>query len=78
MSFPRMLYRPSPDGHLVLDGKRFETLAVECEAELVNALTDDWLEVEDALACHPLDHDCDGEKGGSLPKAKRGRPRKAD
>lgn len=24
----------------------------------------------------PLDHDGDGEKGGSLPKAKRGRPRK--
>jgi hypothetical protein len=25
---------------------------------------------------HPLDHDGDGVKGGSLPKAKRGRPAK--
>lgn len=25
---------------------------------------------------HPLDHDGDGEKGGSLPKARRGRPKK--
>ena len=25
---------------------------------------------------HPLDHDGDGRKGGSLPKAKRGRPAK--
>ncbi len=25
---------------------------------------------------HPLDHDGDGRKGGSTPKAKRGRPRK--
>lgn len=29
----------------------------------------------EAQAVHPLDHDGDGEKGGSLPK-KRGRPRK--
>ena len=26
---------------------------------------------------HPLDHDGNGEKGGSLPKKPRGRPRKA-
>jgi hypothetical protein len=52
-------------------------LIVECEAELVNALGDGWREELEA-SCHPLDHDCDGVKGGSLPKAKRGRPRKAD
>jgi hypothetical protein len=29
----------------------------------------------EAVEAHPLDHDGDGEKGGSLPK-KRGRPKK--
>lgn len=51
-------------------------LIVECEAELVNALADGWREELEA-SCHPLDRDCDGEKGGSLPDAvaprKRGR-----
>jgi hypothetical protein len=27
---------------------------------------------------HPLDHDGDGKAGGSLPKAKRGRPAKVE
>ena len=52
---------------------------VECEAELVNALTDGWreeLEAQEASPRHPLDLDGNGEPGGSLPKAKRGRPRK--
>lgn len=43
-------------------------LIVGCEAELVNALGDGWregLEAHDAAPCHPLDHDCDGAKGGS-------------
>lgn len=29
-------------------------------------------------AVNPLDHDGDGQTGGSLPKRRRGRPRKAD
>lgn len=28
------------------------------------------------VEAHPLDHDGDGEKGGSLPKVRRGRPKK--
>lgn len=31
----------------------------------------------EAVEAHPLDHDGDGEKGGSLPK-KRGRPKKVN
>ena len=51
-------------------------LIVECEGELVNALADGWREELAAPVCHPLDHDCDGELGGTLPKAKRARPAK--
>ena len=78
--YPRMIYR---DG-TALPEHGVDWLIVECEAELVNALADGWregLEAHDAAPRHPLDHDGDGEKGGSLPDAvvlrKRGRPRKA-
>lgn len=80
MQFPRMLYRRSSQGHVVIDGSPFETLAVSDVAALEAALDEGWREVEDALAQHPLDHDGDGTKGGSLPDAvaprKRGRVRK--
>lgn len=73
--YPLMLYR---DG-TALPEHGVDYLIVGCEAELVNALADGWREgLEAQQVCHPLDHDCDGQKGGSLPKAKRGRPRKAE
>lgn len=43
------------------------------DAEAIRRLSNN-IEFEEV---HPLDHDGDGEKGGSLPK-KRGRPRKVD
>jgi hypothetical protein len=43
------------------------------DAELARRLANN-LEFE-MVEAHPLDHDGDGEKGGSLPK-KRGRPKK--
>lgn len=46
-----------------------EPSEAEGEAALRLARHPEFVEV------HPLDHDGDGEKGGSLPK-KRGRPRK--
>lgn len=71
-----MIYR---DGS-ALPEHGVDYMVVECEAELVNALTDGWregLEAQQAAPCHPLDHDCDGRLGGSLPDAvaprKRGR-----
>ena len=59
-----MIYR---DGS-ALPEHGVDYMVVECEAELVNALTDGWregLEAHDAAPCHPLDHDCDGCLGGS-------------
>jgi hypothetical protein len=32
-----------------------------------------WAPLGEAVAIHPLDHDADGRKGGSLPKSKRRR-----
>ena len=66
--YPRMLFR---DGDM-LPEHGVDYLIVGCETEMVNALTDGWREELEA-SCHPLDHDCDGALGGSLPKAKRGR-----
>lgn len=81
MRFPQMVFRPGD----MLPEHGVDYLVVECEAELVNALADGWREelVADeapavALEKHPLDHDGDGKLGGSLPKRKPGRPRKAD
>ena len=55
-------------------------LIVGGEAELADALRGGWregLEAQEAAPRHPLDHDGDGEPGGSLPDAvaprKRGR-----
>ena len=72
--FPQMVYR---DGS-ALPEHGVDFLIVECEAELFNALADGWREELEA-SCHPLDHDCDGEKGGPIPTElrKRGRPKKA-
>jgi hypothetical protein len=81
MRFPKMIYR---DG-TALPEHGVDYCIVECEAELVNALTDGWregLEAHEAAPRHPLDHDGDGRPGGSPAgenaTRRRGRPRKAD
>ena len=70
--FPQMVFR---DGG-ALPAHGVDYLIVSGEAELANALADGWREELEA-SCHPLDHDCDGVPGGSLPDAvaprKRGR-----
>lgn len=74
--FPQMLFR---DGDM-LPEHGVDYCIVECEAELATALAEGWREGLEAPECGALDHDCDGEPGGSLPDAvaprKRGRPRK--
>ena len=60
-------------GSVVFEGR--EIAEVDCH-ELVRRLTNN----PEFEAIHPLDHDGDGVKGGSLPDAekprKRGRPKK--
>lgn len=65
MQFPRMLYRRNPDGHVMLDTGRFETITAHDEDEREVALLEGWIEADDALKRHPLDHDGDGKAGGS-------------
>ena len=72
--FPKMVFR---DG-MTLPEHGVDFLIVESEAELASALDDGWredVEAQQAVPRHPLDHDGDGAKGGSLPKAKRTRKR---
>lgn len=74
--FPQMVFR---DGS-ALPEHGVDFLIVECEADLAAALGDGWregLEAQQAAPRHPLDHDGDGAKGGSLPKAKRARKPRA-
>lgn len=72
MRFPLMVFR---DGK-ALPEHGVDYLIVSGEAELADALRGGWregLEAQIAAPRHPLDLDGDGEPGGSLPKAKRGR-----
>ncbi len=62
--------RNSIDMGVVFEGREPSFVA---DAELARRLSNNP-EFE-AVEAHPLDHDGDGEKGGSLPK-KRGRPKK--
>ena len=62
--------RNSIDMGVVFEGREPSFVA---DAELARRLSNNP-EFE-AVEAHPLDHDSDGEKGGSLPK-KRGRPKK--
>lgn len=71
-NYPRMIYRKGT----ALPEYGVDYLIVADEAEEKAALADGW-----RLGLDPLDHDGDGQKGGSLPATaaprKRARTRKA-
>lgn len=79
--YPKMLYRDGDGeqhqtwgGALHIGGHKVDTLIVDGEDEELAAHEDGWREKPAPLS--PLDHDLDGEPGGSLPR--RGRPAKTD
>ena len=73
---PAMLYKPG--GELEWDGEMFDTLVVEDDEALEAALGEGWsvgkpgaeaAADEPETEADPLDHDGDGKKGGSKPRA---------
>jgi len=71
--YPKAIYRDG--GAALVWGEPIETSAVDTREELMGALADGWRLHPLIRDVHPLDHDGDGEKGGSLPR-RRGRPPK--
>lgn len=65
--FPRMLYRDGTE--LDINGVHVDTLIVGDLDAMREALRGGW---RVGHVAHPLDHDGDGEPGGSRPR--RGRP----
>lgn len=80
MEYPKALYRDGDDGNhqhwgdaLLVGGKyQVETRVVLSASEEEDAKREGWREKAEAPS--PLDHDLDGEAGGSLPKRGPGRP----
>ena len=82
--YPKHLYRsPGPYG---VGDRSYAITGANDEAEEATLLANGWKETREGAwgeeasdvedTPHPLDHDGDGKKGGSLPGKKRGRPRK--
>ena len=68
--YPKAMYKDG--GEALIWGKPVMTLTVRSVEQEVEALADGWRFRPEHP--HPLDHDGDGDKGGSLPR--RGRPPK--
>lgn len=72
LEYPAALYKR--DGTMLeWDGAMFDIIVINDPEEYEIALADGWLHPNDASKKpDPLDHDNDGKKGGSKPKAKAG------
>lgn len=73
--YPKHLYRsPGPYG---VGERSYAIRGAVDEAEEAALIAAGWkASKEEAWGIHPLDHDSDGKKGGSLPGKRRGRPPK--
>lgn len=73
--YPKAMYRDGgPD---LIWGEAVQSRTVRSYDEETEALAEGWrFHPLSRSELHPLDHDGDGHKGGSLPVKRRGRPPK--